>query len=232
MQTFTIHWSHVLGDCARRYAAEGSGLFALWPSPVKCDGCFRNAGFTDFADSDEQWDAQAADLLSRLLAELSSFGPPRLVSVPAKKQWSLIDRIFRQPDPIDIREQIEAPIQWDELPDCIVAFGESGVVLRTGLGHYLFWIVLPNVESDSFEALARRVANSHPLARTELKWEHLIPNSVVPTLAQVLKLTQGVEPSWNKSLAVMAIQSRRRLKRSRSRWSVSCSPRPSARSVS
>lgn len=85
MQQFTVHYSQVCGDVARRYASEGSMLFALWPSPVNHDVCFREAGFTDFADGDETWDAHADGVLTRLLAELSSYGPPHLVSKPAER---------------------------------------------------------------------------------------------------------------------------------------------------
>jgi hypothetical protein len=167
MQPFTIHWSPVPG------AANGGTLFALWPSPVSPDVCFREAGFTDFGDGDESWDANADGLLTRLLEALSSYGAPRLMSEPAERQQAWYRRLFTKAEVFDLRQQIELSIQWDELPDCIVSFGESGVSLRAGSGHHIFWITLPNSEAASFSSLVGRVAASHPTARTELRWECL-----------------------------------------------------------
>src|SRR5687767_14897383 len=126
MQPFTIHWSPVPS------APDGVELFALWPSPMNDDVCFREAGFTDFGDGDENWDADAQSLLTRLLDALSSYGPPRLMSESAESHQSWYRRLFTKAEVFDLRQQIELPIQWDELPDCLVAFGESGVSLRTG----------------------------------------------------------------------------------------------------
>jgi hypothetical protein len=167
MQTFTIHWSPVPS------ADEGSALFALWPAPVNPDVCFQEAGFTDFGDGDENWEADADGLLTRLLEALSSYGAPRLMSEPAEKHQSWYRRLFTKAEVFDLRQQIELPIQWDELPDCIVSFGESGVSLRTGSGHHIFWVTLPHAEAGSFPKLVNRVAASHPTTRTELRWEAL-----------------------------------------------------------
>ena len=168
MQPFTIHWSPVPG------APDGGDWFALWPAPMNDDVCFREAGFTDFGDGDESWDADAESLLTRLLEELSRYGTPRLMSEPAEKHRSWYHRLFATAEVFDLRQQIELPIQWDELPDCIVAFGESGVSLRTGSGHYIFWITLPHCDGSSFPNLVARVASSHPIDRTELRWDCLI----------------------------------------------------------
>jgi len=53
MQPFTVHWAPILHEIARHRVAKGFELFALWPSPVNDDVCFREAGFTEFGDSDE-----------------------------------------------------------------------------------------------------------------------------------------------------------------------------------
>jgi hypothetical protein len=168
MQPFTIHWSPVPG------ALAGMELFALWPSPMNDDICFREAGFTDFDDADESWDVNAAGLLTRLLEALSNYGPPRLMSEPATKHQPWYRRWFTKSEEFDLRRQIELPILWDQLPDCIVAFGESGVTLRTGTGHHIFWVTLPHFAASSFPALAGRLAASHPIARTELRWDGLV----------------------------------------------------------
>ena len=174
MRPFTVHWSPVSIDSARRYSAGGLQLFALWPSPVNPDVCFREAGFRDFGDGDENWDIHADGLLTRLLAELSCHGMPRLTSKPAERRQPWYRSLFAKPEPFDFREQIELPLHRDDAPDCVVAFGESGVSLRTGNGHHIFWIVLPEHKSASFTDMVSRVAGSHPIARTDLRWECLV----------------------------------------------------------
>ena len=149
-------------------------LFALWPSPVNDDVCFREAGFTNFGDGDESWDADADGLLTRLIEALSGYGPASLISEPVEKHQSWYRRLFTKAEVFELRQQIELPIHWDELPDCIVGFGRSGVSLRTGSGHHIFWIMLPRSDAASFPSVAGRVAASHPLVRTELRWEYLV----------------------------------------------------------
>lgn len=174
MQLFTVHWSPVTSDSTQRYVAEGLQMFALWPSPVNDDACFRKAGFTDFGDGNERWDAHADGLLTRLLAELCSYGTPHIVSEPAVRHQPWYRHPFAKPEVFDLRQQIELATQWDNLPDCIVAFGESSVSLRAGSGHHIFWIVMPEGESASFVSIIDRVAGSHPVVRTDLRWDYLL----------------------------------------------------------
>lgn len=168
MQSFTVHWSLV------PTVETGMALFALWPSPVNPDVCFREAGFTDFGDGDEWWENEADSLLTRLLVALSRYGPPRLISEPIKRHDSWFRRLFSKTKPYDLCQQIELPIQWDSLPDCIVSFGQSGISLRTGSGHRIFWISLPLSEAAAFSNLVGEIAGPHPILRTELKWECLL----------------------------------------------------------
>ena len=168
MPPFTVHWSPVSSD-----PANGSQLFALWPAPVNPDVCFSKAGFTDFADADELWERNADELLTRLLSELEKFGAPILVSEPLSKSPSWYRRPFAKPEKLDLRKQIGLPILWDQLPDCLIKFGESGVSLRTGNGHHLFWIEMPENEAASFQQIVARVAGRHPVVLSHLKWEHL-----------------------------------------------------------
>ncbi len=162
MSAFTVHWSPV---------SSGPPLFALWPAPVNPDVCFSEAGFNDFGDADESWDRNADELLTRLLAELEKFGAPNLVSAPLSKSPPWYQRPFAKRGKIELLEQIGLPIQWDQLPDCLVKFGE--ISLRTGNGHHLFWIEMPESEAASFEQIVARVAGRHPVVLTHLKWEHL-----------------------------------------------------------
>ena len=138
------------------------------------DVCFREAGFTDFGDGDENWDADAEGLLTRLLEALNTYGSAQLMSEPVVRRQSWYRRLFTNAEVLDLRHQIEWPMQWDELPDCIVVFGASGVSLRTGGGHHIFWITLPQSVVTSFPDLVGRAASSHPVVRTDLRWECLV----------------------------------------------------------
>jgi len=138
------------------------------------DVCFRNAGFTDFGDADEAWDADAEGLLHRLLAEMSKYGEPRLSSAAVEQPQPWFRSLFRTPAVFSLRDHITLPIQWDQLPDCVVEYGESGVSLRTGRGHHIFWIRMPSKLSDAFLALVHTVAGFHPLLQTKLRWDALV----------------------------------------------------------
>ncbi|MFM7117862.1 MAG: hypothetical protein ACKO0N_14605, partial [Planctomycetota bacterium] len=80
----------------------------------------------------------------------------------------------RKPNVFSLRDQISLPIQWDQLADCVVGFGEAGVSLRTGRGHHIFWITLPWRFRDAFPALVHKVAGPHPVLKTDLRWDNLI----------------------------------------------------------
>ncbi|MBS0230084.1 MAG: hypothetical protein JSS52_02860 [Proteobacteria bacterium] len=164
---FTVHWSRV-----PRPDGEPA-LFALWPSPMNHDACFEAAGFRAFGDNDAAWDAKADALLTRLLAALGVHGETRQTSTPAKKHLPWYRRLFSTPAAFGLREQIELPLHRDELPDCIIGFGVSGVSLRTGDGHHVFWITMPESCAAAFPGLAAGIAAPHPVVRTDLDWARL-----------------------------------------------------------
>ena len=168
VSVFTVHWSPV------SRAENGAELFALWPAPMNDDVCFRAAGFTDFDDADYSWDANADAVLDRLLGILSHYGQPALISKPAERAQSWLQSLFRKAEVFGMREQIVVPMNWDGLPDCVVAFGSSGITLRTGKGHHIFWITVPAECAMKFSDVAQQVAGSHPLLRTDLRWDRLL----------------------------------------------------------
>lgn len=167
-QPFTVHWSPVAS------APGGRALLALWPAPMNHDVCFRDAGFTDFGDTDGTWDENANGILTRLLEALAGYGRPRLLSKPAEHYRPWYRRLFRTPEVLGMREQIEAPMWWG-LPDCIVGFGESGAALQTGSEHHIFWITLPDADAGMVSRLLTSVSGPHPLIRTDLDWDRLRP---------------------------------------------------------
>jgi hypothetical protein len=163
---FTIHWSPI------PRAADGMVLFALWPSPMKINVCFQEAGFTDFGWADEYWNADAENMLIRLLEALGNYGQPRLISAPLEQSRPWYCRLFSRAKFLDdFRQQIELPMHWDDVQDCVVAFGKSGALLRTSDGIHVFWITLPQAQASSFSDLVGDVAAWHPAIHTTLNWE-------------------------------------------------------------
>jgi hypothetical protein len=178
VSAFSIHWSIVQPPQAMSGLCDGLRdglcLVAVWPSPVNHDSCFRDAGFTEFADNDEAWSVRASALLERLLAELCKHGEPRLVSKPIQRAQPWFLRPFRRARALDLREQIAQPIQWDSLPECVVAFGSAGASLRAGNGHHLYWLTLPGNGPQALEEdFMHRVSGDEPLFCTSLRWEFL-----------------------------------------------------------
>lgn len=172
---FRVHWAQV--DAASR-PTDGV-TFALWPAPVNADECFRAAGFTDFGDADDAWDEEAESLLRRMVDSLSAYGEPRLRSAPLSPHPRWRDRLrSRAPQPLPLTEQLLTPMWWDSLPDAIVEFGSPAVSLRGGSGHVLLWITLPATDAERFEDALPAIAGVHPLIRTDLAWEHLLPDAL------------------------------------------------------
>jgi len=174
MSSFTVHWFPIPAAVAGSEA--GNALFALWPAPVNPDVCFEAAGFTDFGDADDAWERHADGLLERLIAELSVYGQPRLVSAPLRTRPGVARRLLGdEGETLPLGEQIQAPMHHDSLPDAVVAFGSRGVALRAGGGHVLYWITLPDSEVDRFIAwVLPRLADGAPLHETALEWRHLL----------------------------------------------------------
>src|SRR4029453_13083633 len=70
-----IHWCEIPATIAPQWANPADTLLALWPSPVDDDCCFAGARFSEFDDSDEQWDAEWKAMVERMLEALNDFGP-------------------------------------------------------------------------------------------------------------------------------------------------------------
>lgn len=177
MHPFRVHWSRVAAPLAASHVPAAAALLAVWPAPANDDACFRAAGFTDFADADEAWDEAAGRLLERAVDELRAFGAPRLLGPALRPRRGWRDRLLgRAAPPATLLDQLLVPLHRDDLPDAVVAFGADGASLRAGSGHFLLWITLPEAGVPDFVAGALpRIAAHHPLLRTDLAWEHLLP---------------------------------------------------------
>jgi hypothetical protein len=147
-----IHWDEVPVALASAWCAGGGRLLAVWPAPVDHDACFLDAGFSDFADTDEEWERQVARLIDALMAGLGTCGPARMRS----------------------GEGLLASARDDNVPACVVEFGSpAAAALRTSDGHPIFWIWLGGSTLD-VEALLRTVAFGTRLQRTSLQWDKLV----------------------------------------------------------
>lgn len=173
---FQVHWSLVPPDDAGDLAPPACRLLALWPAPVNHDACFEAAGFTLFGDNDEEWDRAAEDLLGRAIEHLSRFGAPRLVSAPLRDDPPWYMQRFRTGRELPLLQQALWPMQEDSLPWFHARFGESGVALRTGGGHFLLWITLPDIGPEP-SALVGKIAQSWEAHETRLRWPPLLPGS-------------------------------------------------------
>lgn len=173
---FDIHWSEVEPPLPPALAAADGRVVALWPAPVNADACFEAAGFTDFEDHDDAWDAAAVALLGRVVERCSAFGTPALLSPPLLDSPPWHRRLRGEvPAARPLLTQLELPMRWDSLPPCVVAFGADGARLRTGEGHVILWLMLPRgVEPTGVVA---DVAGGHPVSWTTLRWSALLPAS-------------------------------------------------------
>jgi hypothetical protein len=75
---------------------------------------------------------------------------------------------------LPLPEQALWPMQWDSLPDFRVRFGNEGIALRTGSGHFLLWVTLPDGGPEA-GGFVRKVAGPWPVVETSLRWTTLLP---------------------------------------------------------
>jgi hypothetical protein len=171
---FQIHWSLVPPDESAALVAPDWRLLAIWPAPVNHDVCFEQAGFTLVGDNDAQWDQAAEGLLRRVVEKLGQYGDPKLESRPLRNNPPWYLRPFVAGRELPLPEQALWPMQWDSLPDFRVRFGNQGVALRTGSGHFLLWVTLPDAGPEA-GGFVREAAGPWPVLETRLHWATLLP---------------------------------------------------------
>lgn len=170
---FQIHWSLIRSDDAAGLTPPGSRLVAIWPAPVNHDTCFEAAGFSLFGTNDDDWDRAAEDLLRQVIAHLTRFGALNLVSTPLRDDLPWYLRPFRTGQELPLLEQALFPMLDDGLPSFHAQFGGDHAALRTGDGHFLLWITLPEAGPEP-SAFARSVAQSREIVETGLDWRILL----------------------------------------------------------
>ena len=171
---FQIHWSLVPAEDAHALALPGCRLLAIWPAPVNHDVCFAEAGFTLFGDNDEVWDKAAEGVLQHVIESLSRFGAARQIGKPLRDNPPWYLRLFRTGRELPLQQQALWPMHWDSLPAFHARFGDGGAELRTGNGHFLLWVSLPDAGSVAPE-FVRDIAGPRTAIETKLRWAVLLP---------------------------------------------------------
>lgn len=166
-----LHWGHV---GRREWRGARGELFALWPEPVDHDVCFRDAGFTAFADTDESWDVDFSALIERLLGRFARYGASTVRGEAPRQTGDASSPILR----------LVVAAENDGFPPCFVSFGSPlRAVVMTSAGHPILWVWLEErVASDWSEHLAA-LGRDHEVVETALRWEVLLPRNLAPNRA-------------------------------------------------
>ncbi|HEX7899354.1 MAG TPA: hypothetical protein VF950_16430 [Planctomycetota bacterium] len=167
-----LNWAPVSGQFVKQWAHAAGNLYAIWPSPVDHDQCFQNAGFFDYADSDDSWDGDFAGLTIRLVANLELLGSP---SLKRSSRWYWRSLIWkRTPREILLHELILAA--HDDRTECLVEFGSRPqAIVHVDGGHPIWWLYAGAKNEDWVVELARLMANGLPVQRTDLQWDRFRP---------------------------------------------------------
>lgn len=143
MKIARVHWAEIT-EARPSWSSASGRLYAIWPSPIDHDACFAAAGFSDFGDSDEAWDAEFAEFVEKTLAVLGEIGKAR-----GGPRASLRDALI-------------AAARDDNFPPCVVSFGEPVVAsVRTSDGHPILWIW---IATGGLDALLPRIVASRESA--------------------------------------------------------------------
>ena len=139
-------------------------VWAIWPSPVDHDLCFKAAGFDDFADTDEAWNSEFATFVGGMLGQLETAGRPKLAS----GEYPVDQGRVRQ----SLADALVAASRDDNFRPCTVTFGEPArALIRTSDGHPLLWIAL--AEGDAAKMVAAAAGN-RDVREQNLDWEKLL----------------------------------------------------------
>jgi hypothetical protein len=182
-----FHWGSVSSPLPDPRLGRFPQVLAIWPAPLDADACFTDAGFHDFADSDEAWDQDWRGFVARVLGQLEQFGDlhvkaeAQIYDVDARSfTRKLLDRLFSRPapaqkDPLTIVEQIVAVTNDSRLGEVFVDFGTPAkACLLASRGHRILWLgwILP---SSAAEAFIEGLAEGMPVIQTTLNWQVLLP---------------------------------------------------------
>ena len=149
--------------------------FALWPEPVDHDAGLAEAGFTAFADSDDEWDEQFEALVGAVFAQLAQLGELAIDApdiAPARR--SLWSRLRGDKAVLTPAERFILAVRDDQLGPVRAHFGPRATVTARD-GHPILWIWLRDDVAATWPVLCQAVAAGRPIVETALDWARLAP---------------------------------------------------------
>jgi hypothetical protein len=178
-----LHWGKLPTAAGLKWRHTGGALYGIWPAPFPWDACFQQAGFADFSDGDEGWDAEWDSLIAAAVANLAQhFGQVQLIAEDNPRRGLLHNLASKfLPHQRATRLSELSPVErllWstcdDQIPCTMADFGqEQAVRLRTSDGHRVLWIsAAPGTAFDAAE-FATSLAAGRVVRFTELEWGDL-----------------------------------------------------------
>ena len=157
-------------------------LHAIFPSPVDSDQCFMDAGFNEFADTNDIWDGEWNQIIHLAITHLEKFGElsVRQSIAPVIKN-ALTDRILKrvpkfEEQALSVGDQIALATMDDQFGQCTVDFGENReVTLIANSGHPILWIFKKTRIALSIEEMAKTISLTHVCSKRSLNWPALNP---------------------------------------------------------
>ncbi|PRQ08284.1 hypothetical protein [Enhygromyxa salina] len=218
------------GALGRRYMGRRRGsLFALLPAPVDADACLAEAGFADFADSEDAWDDELEALISTTVTTMTvRFGDPDVTvhEPPTHPPWLqrldsflgglLLWRSRPKPTARTPTLALQTAAQDDQPPAFAhVGFGAAahrhGEPHRAGVftsdGHPIIWVWLEDSVADAWPDIAREIAGPLPCSEIDLAWERLLPS--FPLLSREpsrVAVHRGDAATWTDGDRVLGFQ--------------------------
>jgi len=164
-------------------AAPKKQQHAIWPGPIDFDECFQKAGFAHFADTDQAWHDDWADLIRASFDVLAlEFGDVAFEDfVPAKQaRWipRLIEKFSSARNADDTTAKALRALYLASIDDSFgqasLSFGpDQAASLHTKDGHPILWITTDKDSTFVTNKLLSKVAKAIPLESKKLEWSHL-----------------------------------------------------------
>lgn len=174
-----IYWSEVELNAQQFDFFPTHSVYAIWPSPVDHDECFKKAGFMSFADTDEKWEAEFKEIIQELVCVLETCGKLIVRSdIKAITNSGFKERILiwlGRMKPIGLLEKLFIVARDDQFGDCVVDFGSKEIAtLRIGSGHPILWLSLDSNKKNLLPKCLSAISKERPVEKMVLNWKHLV----------------------------------------------------------
>jgi hypothetical protein len=204
-----------IGSLGRWYCVGRPGTcYALLPEPVDADACLAEAGFSEFADTDDDWDAQLDALIRGMVEQFQArLGGAVLVAPEPPETRSFWSRLRAfggrdegsslNPLGLDPAAALSLAARNDSaLAFARLEFSDAGTspveaLLFTSDGHSIVWAWLGEGVEGAWPELVELVACGYPTRELAIDWGALMPASL--RLARELPrvgLHRGERATW------------------------------------